>query len=59
MLLAGTLCLVGLAGVVLGNMQVRNIGILGYGGVFPVISLLVARVLTRTPALSTTRRPNG
>src|ERR1700694_1049553 len=46
-LLAGTLCLAGLAGVVLGNMQVRNIGIVGYGAVFPVVSLLVARVFTR------------
>jgi hypothetical protein len=47
MLLAGTLCLAGLAGVVLGNMQVRNIGIVGYGAVFPIVSLLVARVFTR------------
>jgi len=34
------------AGVVVGNMRVRNIGILGYGALFPVIALLVARVLT-------------
>lgn len=47
MLVAGSLCLAGLAGVVLGNMQVRNIGIVGYGAVFPVVSLLVARVFTR------------
>lgn len=46
MLVAGTLCLAGLAGVVVGNMRVRNIGILGYGALFPVIALLVARVLT-------------
>jgi hypothetical protein len=52
MLLAGTLCRAGLAGVVVGNMQVRNIGIVGYGAVFPVVSLLVARVFTRTnPAI--------
>jgi len=29
------MCLVGLAGVVVGNMQVRNIAILGYGAVSP------------------------
>src|SRR6266566_3137212 len=47
MLLAGTLCLAGLAGVVVGNMQVRNIGIVGYGAIFPVVSLLVARFFTQ------------
>jgi len=47
MLLAGTLCLVGLAGVVVGNMQLRNIGILGYGAVFPIVALLMARFFTR------------
>jgi len=56
MLLAGTLCLAGLAGVVLGDMQVRNIGIVGYGAVFPVVSLLVARVFTRmSPAWAPAR----
>lgn len=48
MLVAGTLCLAGLAGVVVGNMQIRNIGIVGYGAVFPVVSLLVARVFVFT-----------
>ncbi len=47
MLLAGALCLAGLAGVVVGNMQIRNIGIVGYGAVFPVVSLLVARFFTQ------------
>jgi hypothetical protein len=47
MLVAGALCLIGLAGAVVGNMQIRNIGIVGYGALFPVVSLLVARVFTR------------
>jgi hypothetical protein len=44
--------LAGLAGVVVGNMQVRDIGIVGYGGVFPVVALLVAFAFTRTPDAS-------
>jgi hypothetical protein len=48
LLLAGTLCLLGLAGAAVGNMQLRNIGILGYGAIFPVVALLAARVFTRT-----------
>jgi hypothetical protein len=33
--LAGVLCLAGLLGVVTANMQIRNVGVVGYGGVFP------------------------
>jgi hypothetical protein len=31
-------------GVVTANMQIRNIGIVGYAIVFPAITLLIARV---------------
>jgi hypothetical protein len=48
LLVAGTLCLLGLAGAALGNMQLRNVGILGYGAIFPVVALLAARVFSRT-----------
>jgi len=48
LILAGVLCLVGLLGVVTANMQIRDVGIVGYGGVFPVVILLIARVFART-----------
>jgi hypothetical protein len=32
MIIAGVLCLAGLLGVVTANMQIRNVGIVGYGG---------------------------
>ena len=37
---SGGLSLAGLSGVIFGEMQLRNIGILGYAGVFPVAALL-------------------
>ena len=45
LVLSGILCLTGLLGVVLGNMQVRNIGVVGYALVLPVALLLMGRVL--------------
>src|SRR4029079_13012016 len=47
MIVAGVLCLAGLLGVVTANMQIRNVGVLGYGGVFPVVVLLMARLFER------------
>lgn len=41
---SGVLALLGFAGVALGNMHVRNIGIVGYAGIFPVAALLIARL---------------
>ncbi|MEQ9398892.1 MAG: hypothetical protein RJQ04_06945 [Longimicrobiales bacterium] len=38
---SGALALVGLAGAFLGDMRIRNIGILGYVGVFPVAVVLI------------------
>jgi hypothetical protein len=49
-ILSGVLCLAGIAGAVLGNMTYRDIGILGYGGVLPVVALLMGRLFSRTPA---------
>ena len=39
---SGSLALAGLSGVVLGDMRFRNIGIVGYAVVFPVVVLLLA-----------------
>jgi hypothetical protein len=39
---SGVLALAGLSGVVSGDMQLRNIGIIGYVGVFPIAALLLA-----------------
>ena len=45
MVLSGLLSLAGLVGVPLGNMQVRMVGLVGYGLVAPVAFLLLGRVL--------------
>lgn len=45
---SGALALAGLSGVIFGDMQLRNIGIIGYAGVFPVVSLLLAILFHRT-----------
>ena len=49
---SGVLALAGLSGVVVNDMQVRNIGIVGYAGVFPVTALLLAVLFSRA-------RPRG
>jgi hypothetical protein len=48
MIVSGVLSLAGLIGVPLADMQVRNIGIIGYGGVAPVVFLLLGIVFGRT-----------
>jgi hypothetical protein len=47
MVISGTLSLAGLSGVLEGNMQLRDIGILGYVGVFPVAVSLLAILFYR------------
>jgi hypothetical protein len=42
MIASGVLALAGLSGVVFGDMQLRNIGIVGYVGVFLIIDVLLA-----------------
>ncbi len=49
LLTAGTLALAGLAGVALGDMRVRNIGIVGYVGVFLVAAAQLGLLFYRTP----------
>jgi hypothetical protein len=50
MLVSGVLSLAGLIGVPLGDMQYRNIGIVGYALVAPVVFLLLGIVFGRTRA---------
>ena len=51
MIVSGLLSLAGLIGVPLENMNVRNIGILGYAGVSMVVFLLLGIVFGRTQQL--------
>jgi hypothetical protein len=48
LVLSGVLALAGLIGVATADMGLRNIGILGYSGVFPVAALLLAVLFHRT-----------
>ena len=48
MIASGVLALAGLSGVVVGDMQLRNIGIVGYLGVFLVVVALLAVLFYRT-----------
>jgi len=47
MIVSGLLSLVGLLGVPLDNMQIRNIGIVGYGLIAPIMFLLIGILLGR------------
>jgi hypothetical protein len=51
MIASGVLALAGLSGVVVGHMQLRNIGIVGYVGVFLVVAALLAVLFHRAPPL--------
>lgn len=53
MIICGLLSLVGLIGVPLANMQIRNIGIIGYALIAPLIFLLIGIILGRNENLST------
>lgn len=52
MYLSAALALVGLAGVPLGNMQVRNIGIIGYAVLFPTAAAVMMLVFSRGKSAS-------
>jgi hypothetical protein len=49
MLIGGVLCLGGLLGAVFGNMNVRDIGIVGYAVVLPVVILRMGRLFAASP----------
>ncbi len=60
MIISGVLSLAGLIGVPLANMQVRNIGIIGYAVVTIVVFLLLGILFRRTqPAPGSTERSRG
>jgi hypothetical protein len=48
LILSGVLAFAGMSGVVLGDMQLRNIGIVGYVGIFPFAAALLAALFMRT-----------
>lgn len=56
LIVSGVLSLAGLIGVPLADMQVRNIGIIGYALVAPVAFLLMSIVFGRTGQTSTSER---
>jgi hypothetical protein len=45
--LCGSLCLAGTIGPAIGNMRLQLIGVLGYAGVLPFVSFLLARLFAR------------
>jgi len=45
---SGVLSLGGLSGAIVGDMRLRNIGVVGYAGVFPVVAVLLALLFHRT-----------
>lgn len=55
MVASGTLALAGLSGVLMGDMQLRNIGIVGYVGGYLVVSVLLGMLFRRTKAVSPTK----
>jgi hypothetical protein len=48
MVISGILCLGGLLGVVFGNMNIRDIGIVGYAVVLPIVVLRMGRLFAAT-----------
>ena len=48
---SGALALAGLSEVIVGDMQLRNIGIVGYAGVFPIAEILIDPLPKRQHAL--------
>ncbi len=51
MISSGVLALADLSGVVVGDMQLRNIGIVGYVGVFLKVAALLAVLFCRETLL--------
>jgi hypothetical protein len=51
MIVSGVLALSGLSGVVAGDMRLRNIGIVGYVPVFVAVTILLAILFYRSPAV--------
>jgi hypothetical protein len=56
---SGVLALAGLGGVVAGDMQLRNIGIVGYLGVFLVVACLLAVLFCQASPVAEPGSPDG
>jgi hypothetical protein len=54
LLLSGLLCLAGLIGAPLGEMGLRDIGIVGYAVVLPVVLLMLGRLFSTTQVTDAT-----
>lgn len=52
LVVSGVLSLAGLIGIPTGNMQIRNVGIIGYAVVSPAAFLLIGILFSRTRAIS-------
>lgn len=59
MIISGGLALAGLSGVITGDMQLRNIGIIGYAAVFPAATALLAILFNRTQPVQYPDRAKG
>ena len=59
MIASGVLALAGLGGVVAGDMQLRNIGIVGYLGVFLIVACLLAVLFSQTRPVAEPGGPDG
>jgi len=60
LIVSGVLCLGGLLGAVVGNMNVRNIGVVGYAFVLPIVMLRMGRLFAASPATDDrSGSPNG
>lgn len=59
LLVSGVLSLAGLVGVPLADIQVRNIGVIGYAVVAPIAFLLIGVLFERTPPASNTFEHEG
>ena len=57
MIVSGVLALGGLSGAVVGDMQLRMIGVVGYAGVFPVVTVLLTIVFWRSKPVVTVSPP--
>src|SRR6202163_637824 len=57
MIVSGVLALGGLSGAVVGDMQLRMIGVVGYAGVFPVVAVLLTMLFWHSKPVMTVSPP--